>query len=427
MTDAKGWHCLELRRGSKRLIRDLNLSAVLNLIRRYEPLSRVDIAQRTRLGKSTVTGIINTLLREGLISEVGSAQAGVGRRPILLSINAESRCVIGIKLAPLGVSIALTDLHARLLQAVERPLPPAPGAELVLQTLESGVAEVIARQGVDRGNVIGAGLVLPGIVDQRTGISLSSYLLGWENIPVRAVLEERIGMPVFVDNDANAFTLAEHWFGAGRGAEHMLGVTIGIGIGAGIIIGGELYRGRMGAGELGHITVNENGPQCACGNRGCLEAMAADGAIVRAAWEALKEAPGSAMAPPGGDPAAITRERVVDAAVGGDRIARLVLDQIGRHLGVGLANTVNLLHPHRIVLGGEAVMQAGELLLAPIRHALRLHAFSTLADDVTVVPATLGAGAWLMGAATLVLDEVFKPPVYAATADQPQVNLARQI
>lgn len=416
---------MKLRPGSKRLIRDLNLAAVLNLIRRYEPISRVEIAERTRLGKSTVTTIINALLREGLVSEVGSASTAVGRRPVLLSINAEARYVIAIKLAPLHVTTALTDLHARVLEQNERRLEEAQAAEDVHRTLIDSVEGVIRARGVERSKLIGIGLVLPGIVEQKTGTSLSSYLLGWENIPVRAILEEHTGLPVFVDNDANAFALAEHWFGAGRGAEHMLGVTVGVGIGAGVIVAGELYRGRMGAGEIGHMTIDSTGPLCACGNRGCLEAIAGDGAVVRLAREAIAEAPGSAILQACGDADRITREIVVEAALKGDRIARLVLDRVGHNLGIGLANVVNLLHPDRIVLGGEAVAQAGELLLNPVRHSLRLHAFSILADDVAVVAAELGDGAWLMGAATLVLDEVFKPPV--TDGDEPSVNLARQV
>ena len=420
---------VRLRRGSKRLIRDLNVATVLNLIRRYEPISRVDLAERTSLGRSTITGIINLLSREGLVVPVGSAESSGGRKPELLQLNAKARHVLAIKLAPGLITLALTDLHARVLERRDQPMAAGADPPAALNLVVQGVKALLAVRGVLPDQVTGVGAVLPGIVDSQTGISRSTLLRGWENLPVRRMLEERLGRPVFVDNDANAFALAEHWYGAGQGFDHLLAVTVGIGVGAGLVMGGSLYRGaRWGAGELGHCTIDETGPLCTCGNRGCLEALAGDSAVQRLARQVMESGVNTTMLElVGGDPAAITREVVVRAAQLGDRPARRVLESIGQHLGIGLANAVNLLNPEAIVVGGEAAMQAGDLLLDPLRHTLRARSFSVLGDGVHVVPARLGADAWLMGAAAVVLDEVFKPPIYAATGDQAQVNLARTL
>lgn len=416
---------MQMRQGNKRLIRDLNVSTIINLIRRHEPISRVELAERTRLGKSTVTAIVNGLIRDGFLVEVGNADTGVGRRPVLLRLNSRARYTIGVKLAPALISTALTDLHARVVQRVEHRWNPEAGPGTVVAALANGIREVLQAERVEQASVIGIGVVLPGLVDPQTGVSLSSYFLRWRNIPLRAALEKELGLPVFIDNDANAFALAEHWYGAGKGVANMLAVTVGVGIGAGIVVDGQLYRGgRKGAGELGHMTMDPDGPQCACGNRGCLEVFAGDGAIVRLARAAATEFPGSLLlGMTSGDAELITRDVVVEAARQGDRAARRALAEAGRMLGVGLANAVNLLNPERIVLGGEGVTGAGDLLLEPVRQGLRERAFSVLADDIQVVPAALGADAWLMGAATVVLEEVFKLPIYRVDDDQPKVNL----
>ncbi|HCW51517.1 MAG TPA: hypothetical protein DGR79_05560 [Clostridiales bacterium] len=417
---------VRLRSGSKQLIRDLNISTVVETVRQRGPISRVEIAEVAKLGRSTVTGIVNLLLKEGILVEAGSAESRGGRKPVLLALNPRARCVIGVKLAPASVTAALADLHAQVLQKVRRPLSRGQGPEAVFRTLLDVVHEVQRMDdGVKGPPVIGVGVVLPGIVNTTTGTSVASHLLHWANIPVRELLEKELRIPVLVDNDANAFALAERTYGAGQGADNLLCVTVGVGIGGGIITNGRVYRGSItGAGEIGHITIDERGPLCSCGNRGCLEALASDGAIAQAARRAVAKGRKTLiLEAAGGDPSAITRETVVLAAHEGDRVARRILREAGRHLGTGLANAVNLLNPERIVIGGEAVQQAGDLLLSPLREAMKERSFSVLADEVAVVPAALGEDAWLVGAATLVLEEVFTPPIYGADEDRPPITI----
>lgn len=404
---------VSLRTGDRQLIKELNIALVINLIRRYGPISRVEIADRTGLGRSTVTGIIATLLKERLVEEIGSADSPSGRKPVLLSFNARARYAVGIKLAPRSATAALVDLNASVLHTEEIGLNPARGAEAVIAELKRLLTMTLEASAIPTDLLLGVGLVMPGVLDPNTGTAISSYFLGWDNLPVRDILEAELDLPVYVDNDANAMALAEALYGAGQGTHDMLGLTVGVGIGAGVIIDGQIYRGaRFSAGELGHVCVDPNGPACVCGRRGCLEAVAGDAAMIRRARQALAAGQAPLLAVLArGHAELITREMVVEAAQSGDAGARAVLAEAGRWLGVAVGNAVNLLSPARVVVGGEAVIQAGELILEPLRAQMATTVFPSCPDPAMVAPAALGRDAWLRGAAALVLQDAFEVPI----------------
>lgn len=404
-----------IRTGDRQLIKELNIALVINTIRQHEPISRVDIAERTGLGRSTVTGIINTLLKEGLVSESGSADSVSGRRPVLLSFNASARYAVGVKLAPRQATVALVDLNGKVLYAEEIPVTPHRGPEVVVHAINDALEAALHRQGASRDQLLGLGLAMPGVVDPATGTALSSYFLGWANTPVRDLLEQELDLPVYVDNDANAMALAETLYGAGRGAEHVLAVTVGVGIGAGVIIDGNIHRGAyFSAGELGHVCVQPDGPTCVCGRRGCLEAVAADAAMVRRAREELLAGRADLLRKlVGGHVDLLTREDVVAAALEGDESSRAILAESGRWLGLVAGNAMNLISARRIVVGGEAALEAGELILGPMRESLLGVLFPAPPEGFQVVLSTLGRHAWVQGAAALVLADAFEVPIRA--------------
>lgn len=415
--------------GTRELIRDVNVALVMDAIRRYGPISRVEVSRRVNLGKSTVTGIVDRLIREGLVHETGTAPSeGGGRRPILLDLKPDARYVVAVKLAPTSITAALCDLKGRLLPERVFPLEVPPqepqaagspgqaggggGGRRVLQALEDAIVSVIAGAGIDRDRVMGIGVALPGVVEFETGTSVASHFLTWHSIPLRDELERAFQVPAVVDNDANAVALAEYWAGAGAGSRCLVGITIGVGIGAGIVVDGRLFRGAIGgAGEIGHIPVRPGGPTCRCGRKGCLEAVAGDDALVREARER-------------GRPFA-SREALVEAARSGDAVALALLAEAGEEIGRALAIAVDLLNPDVIVVGGEAGVQAGELLLSPMRESLARHAFSGLADRLELRPAGVTGNPWLLGAALQTLEALFKlpwgamPGVPAATPSGP--------
>lgn len=388
--------------GDRQLIKELNVTAVITAIREHQPISRVGIAELTGLSKSTVTAITQLLLDADLVRETGSGNSRGGRRPTLLQLTPTARLAVGVKIAPEQVTAALISLTGQILNKEVEPLPDRV-AEIVT-TIDRLVRRVVNDAGFafspDR--LLGVGVGLPGIVDPATGSSISSHFLRWHDVPIKRLLEERLGLSVYPENDANCFALGEYWYGAGRGVSSLLGVTVGIGIGAGLILDGRIYRGPLfGAGEIGHMIVQRDGPACACGRHGCLEALAGDAAIVR--YARLHK----------GEPAAYPagREDVVRAAIAHDPHALHALAEAGEWIGLGLANLVNTVSTDFIVVGGEAATQAGELLLDPIRSSLQRHVFPSLADRVRIVPAALGDEVWLIGATVLALQHFFRAPL----------------
>jgi glucokinase len=257
-------------------------------------------------------------------------------------------------------------------------------------------------------DVIAVGVGAAGLNETATGMLRFAPNLAWRNVPIALRLQEALGLPVQVDNDANTAAFAEYRFGAGRGYRHLLLVTVGTGIGGGIVSDGRLFRGANGfAAEIGHIIVEPGGPLCGCGNRGCWEQVASGGAIGRIGREAVAEHPHSLIARlAGGDPANVTGAVVTEAGLGGDDVAVSLLAEVGRRLGEGIAGLVNTLDPQIVVVGGGAI-QAGDLLLEPARRAFH---DSVEAPDyrprVPIVPAQLANDAGAIGAAALALEEL---------------------
>lgn len=353
-----------------------------------------------------MTGIVARLLKEGLILELGTGTSEGGRRPILLDLNPSARFVVAVKLAPSQVTVALCDVKGRLMPEYSLSLPtasptegpnPATRGQTILRTLVRAIDEAVDASGVPWTKVMGIGVALPGVVDVATGTSVSSHFLTWAHLPLKRLLEQRFGCAVVVDNDANAMTLAEYRMGAGVGSRCLIGVTVGIGIGAGIVVDGRLFRGAMGgAGEIGHVPMIPDGPGCRCGRQGCLEALAGDEGIVRIANRLGLDAS--------------SREEVVAHAMRGDGRALVALREAADLIGRGLATAVNLFNPDVIVVGGEAIAQAGELLLAPIREGVRSYAFNGLADGVEIRQARVFQNPWLLGVGLEVLEALFTLP-----------------
>ena len=258
-----------------------------------------------------------------------------------------------------------------------------------------------------RPDVAAAGLGIPCTVDRERGMAIIAVNLDIADLPIRDLLSRGLGLPIFVDNDANVAALAEHRFGAARGARNAVMLTVGTGIGGGLIIDGRLYRGSTGAGaELGHTVIDADGPRCQgnCPNRGCVEALASGTAIAREGLAAAKDAPDSALGRALARGDVLDGRRVTDAALAGDQTAREVLALIGRRLGVALSSLANVFEPDVIVIGGGA-SRAGDLLLDPARAELWDRALPPM-NRTPVAAAELGADAGLIGAATMAMVEL---------------------
>jgi len=287
---------------------------------------------------------------------------------------------------------------------LRRGTEPTTGLTLdeLLDTLEREV-----RESIDAcPDVVALGVGIPSTIDRDRGVAVTSVNLPIVDVPIRDLIAERIDLPVFIDNDANTAALAEQRFGAGKGALNMVLLTVGTGIGGGLVLSGELYRGSTGAGvELGHMVIDENGPECPgnCPNNGCLEAFVSGKALGAAGALAAVDAPDSALGRARADGRDIDGRLVTEAAVAGDDTAIRVFGDVGRHLGVALASYANIFEPDVIVIGG-GVIAAGDLLLEPARAEVRKRALPPM-NETLVVAAELGPDAGMIGAAAMALEE----------------------
>jgi len=264
---------------------------------------------------------------------------------------------------------------------------------------ETVSAEALARHPGSRDRIVGVGIGCPGPLDLSRGRIIETPNLGWAGYPIRDRIADRLGLPATLDNDANCATYGEWWQGAARGAQNIVGVTLGTGIGGGLIVEGKLVHGANGgAGELGHMTIELNGRRCACGNRGCLEAYASGTSIAARAREGIQAGARSEISRlVGDDLSRVTARTVYDALLLGDRHARAVMRETAEYLGAGLANVVNFFNPEVIVVMG-GVTKAGEHLFVPLRAEVRRRAFASAVDACRIVPGALDGSAGVVGA-----------------------------
>ena len=307
-----------------------------------------------------------------------------------------TKYLVGVDLGGTNiVAGALAEDGSDVLALRSEPTRADQGADAVVdrivRMIDTVIAETIAQTGARRDDMIGIGVGAPGPLDRERGIVVTTPNLGWTNFPLRDVVAERTRMPVRIDNDANCATLGEWWLGAARGASNVIGMTIGTGIGGGIILGGRLYHGSSDvAGEIGHATIDITGRRCKCGNYGCLEAYASGPSIADRAREALSGDDNLMVKMAGGDPSRITAATVYEAAKKGDDVALDVVRETSRFLGAGIANLLNIFNPEVVVIAG-GVTQAGETLFAPLRREVRKRAFKPAVDACEIVPGVLVA------------------------------------
>lgn len=395
--------------GNRDLIRALNRSIVLNTIKNDGPIARADLARQTGLSPATVTAITAELIEDGLVFEKAPGDSSGGRRPILLALDPHGGYVVGVKLTEEQAIGALTDLEATVLARAALPL-----ADRQPETAVAAIAQLterlLAAGRAPQAKLLGIGLGLAGVVDFENGVLRRSPFFDWPETPLCAQIQERLGVPAYMDNDVNTLTMAEKWFGQGQGVDDFLTITIGRGVGLGIVVGGRFYRGAGGgAGEFGHTVVVPDGPLCECGKRGCLETFAGDHGLLRMAQEAYQQ---GVLSKPVEE-----IDALLALARAGDPTVQDIYRQAGLVLGRSIANLVNLFNPRLIILGGEGV-QAGDLLFAAMREAIQRESMPVLFQDVDLQIETWGDDAWARGAASLVLRELFESPVNRKIAEQ---------
>lgn len=374
--------------GSQTSLREANRARIVSAVQQRGSLTQVELAGVTGLSPATVSNIVKELTGAGVLHTAPSTRSG--RRAQQVTLARSLGLVAGVHVGSRSLRVALADASLRTLAEQRMPLAPDHRADVGLQRVAGLVAEMVDSVDAARDELLAVGIGVPAPVDVRTGtISTVGMLRGWDGVRVHETLERELGVPVSVDNDANTGALAEARYGAGAGHGSVAYVRASHGVGGGLVLGGRLVHGRSGvAGEIGHVTIDENGPICRCGNRGCLETFV--GAPVLLAMLGASHGP-------------LTLRDVIVRAQAGDAGCRRVLYDAGTHLGVALANLCNLVDPEVVVVGGE-LAEAGDVLLAPLRVALEQRTVPSTAGPVPVVPSALGQGAELRGALALALD-----------------------
>ena len=318
------------------------------------------------------------------------------------------RWVIGIDIGGTNLVVGgVAEDGSRVVGDVKQPTDSARGPNAVINDVVTMARQAIAevRRVDDAAEIVGAGAGAPGPLDRRKGVIFVAPNLGWVNFPLRERIQQALNIPVAIENDANCAVLAECWIGAARTGKYVIGLTLGTGIGGGIVIGGKLYHGASdAAGEFGHMTIQQNGRPCGCGNHGCIEAYASARAIAKRAVERIEAGEVSELtAMSNGDLSRVTSRMVYDAARHGDPLAQDVADRTAEYLGAAIANLLNIFNPDIVVILG-GVSHAGEALLEPLRREVASRAFKPAVDACHIVAGQLGGLAGVYGAARAFMD-----------------------
>lgn len=389
-------------RATVRDLRRVNRTAILRRLFLGGPLNRVVLSQLTGLSAGSVTNVTAELLEEGLIREVGLEESDGGRPRVLLEINPGFGAVIGIDVGETGILVEAFDLSMNELAAAATPVHPQHhDAASVIDHIVDAVNGLKGTLEADGRNLLGVGVALPGVVEHVGETRVYAPNIGWEDVPLESLLQERVDLPVRAENGAKTLGQAEMWLGAGRGAEHVIVTLWGTGVGAAIFTDGALYRGAASsAGEWGHASIVTGGKSCRCGARGCLEAYIGAGPLL-ATWAEVE--PGVAT---NSDPDSEAWIDELLARAPSSAAAGKLLDETAVYFGTAAANLANLFNPERIIVGGWLGLRLGPALLPRMQDVLREQALDYAAARVSLELGQLGTEAVALGASTLIVEEI---------------------
>jgi len=392
-------------RGNRDLIKDMNRSLLLNIIRREGRISRKQLTEVSGLSVGSVSGIVTELLSNHWILEVGEGDYTGGRRQTFIKLNPKVGYAIGLKLMESRVVVAITNFEAEILTYYEETYTFTPDPETLVQTLSRIIRKAIAESPSDSERLFGVGIGLAGVVYPNTGIVHHSPFFGWRDLPLATLIEQQINCPVYIENDVNTLTLTEQLFGIGKHYSNFAVVTIGRGIGMGLVINNQLYRGvRGGAGEFGHMILIQESASHDLLSFKTLEDSASDPAII------------NNLSHQGSLSSTRDLDEIIQLANTGNLHAQRELNRSGQLLGVGLANIINVLNPELIIISGEGTV-AGDYRIQPMLESMEKYTFNGLLDDIKVAIEPTDDRAWARGAASLVISKVFESPIEDARVD----------
>ena len=378
--------------------RQHNRRLILKTIYAQDTVSRADVARMTALTRTTVSNVVSGLIADGYVAEIGYGRSSGGKRPILLRVEDRARTMLAIDLGNSTLRGSVVDLRGELLSTHNVPVIGRKGpavVALIYQLIDSLLAE-------NKAPLLGIGIGAPGIIDSENGIISEAVNLGWHNLPLKELLETRYDLPVHIANDSDAAAMGEFTFGGKRDLKNIIVVKIGQGISAGIILNGQLYHGdNFAAGEIGHVTVVEQGERCSCGNLGCLETVAASQVLVNKAKQ-LAQQKDSLLLQYAVSIEVINTDTVLQAGRNGDQAVLAMVAEIGRYLGIVIAHLLAVLNVQHIVIAGRTA-RFGDALLQPIRQTMQQRVLPQIAAKTIISRSQLKQNIVVQGAAALLM------------------------
>ncbi len=386
--------------------------SILQLIHSGMNNSRLELARQADLSPSSITAIVQRLINKGLVVESEPMTSLLGRRPIPLQIRKDAAYLVGLDLGSFYLRVVITDMNGEMVYKSQTRTEMNVGRDRVLEKTFLCIHQAIRESRIPQKSVKGIGIAHSGVIDSEAGIVLSyprpGQMAEWKNVPLRDIFQREFSLPCLLEDGVRTATIAESRYGAGRELDNFIYIDVGMGIGAGIFLDGKIYRGAGGkAGEFGHITVDEDGPLCSCGNNGCLEALASSAAIIQQVRTAIDAGIDSRIRElAGGDLDNVSIELIAQAANFDDSLAYRVLQKSASYIGIGLANLVNLLNPKVLIFGGALFREIPQLVADPVRRIIKQRSLERSAHEVELKVSTLGGEASALGAARLIAERI---------------------
>lgn len=392
-------------------LRQMNRLALLQMLRAEGPISKADLAKRSAISRPTVSKVVDDLHADGLAEIVGTAapSAAGGKPATLYRFNSGAVRVGAVILAVDGVSAAICDGEAHLLAKQHHHFSADHSPQTITTIIIGMLSELLCQLSLSSDELLGIGVGIPGLTDTLNGIvSFAPHLPGWQDIPLRQWIADAFDVPVWLDNDCHVQALAERYRGQGRDCDSLICVETGVGMAAAFVFHGQLYRGPGNtAGEVGHMTIQEDGPPCECGNHGCWESLASTTWLARQAIKALEDGWQSSI-PLLGEVEA-QAAAVYQAAQTGDALALKLVSHQAHHFGIGIANLINAFNPQRIIIHGDTIA-GGQSFLQGVLQTVEAHALQRPRSMVEIVFSDLGDDVGLIGATSLVMETLFSMP-----------------
>ncbi|PIU29344.1 MAG: hypothetical protein COT09_01340 [Candidatus Hydromicrobium americanum] len=388
-------------------LREINKKNILKIVMEMEPISRIDISRRLKISRPTTSAYIGELIKDGLIEEIGKGDStpSGGKKAVLLQFNSRAGYILGVMIGVKTIRIALTDLGSNIIEIIKIPTEEWLGRDEVIDKLVKNLKKIIRKSKISKEEIIGIGIGASGLVDSKKGLVIfSPNLDGWNNIKLKEIVEEKIGLPTFIENECRVQAIAEKKYGLAKDIKNFVCVETGTGIGTGVFIDNKLVSGDKGmAGEVGHIITNLAGNRvCHCGNIGCLETLCSTSSLLEDIVNDIKKRGKSSKYSESG----LKLEDLSSLYDQGDEIVTRNVEKNAEYLGIGISNTIKMFNPELIIIHGE-IIKFGEKYLKKVKESVSKNTFPKVKDNYNIQFSKLGENVGLIGATSIVFDNIF--------------------